>query len=71
MPMSFQISLELAAKKVYSVFVSTKTRRRDQLANFQVGNFEVQDKSMTRENGNAVETEQRISRAEIIKNLWK
>ena len=40
-------------------FSSTKVRRRDQSVNFQVKKIEFQDKSMTLENGDADETEQK------------
>ena len=43
-----------------------EARRRDQLVNFQVGNPNIQDKSMTSKNGNATKTEQIILRAETF-----
>ena len=45
----FLFSLQIGGKiKVRSIFSSTEARRRDQLVNFQVGDFKVQHKSLTR-----------------------
>ena len=47
-------------------FSTTEARRRDQLVNVQVGNPNIQDKSMTSKIANASKTRQRILRAETF-----
>ena len=42
-----------------------EARRRDQLVNFQVGNPNIQDKSMTSKHGNATKSEQKILRKRL------